>query len=144
MRWKRKNLLYKNKSFSCCLIFLAFFRVMSKTHNSKLLLRVSVHLPRQTIQQLYQNKISTAMVCYNSQLWCRQIVWILWWCRWRNVFDDSTFNSVKFISLVILSKMSNLDFQIKIIFWQENTFFNYICKFVCEEAHLADDCELPP
>ena len=60
------------------------------------------------------------------------------------MFDDSTFNSVKFISLVILSKMSNLDFQIKIIFWQENTFLNYICKFVCEEAHLADDCKLPP
>ena len=40
--------------------------------------------------------------------------------------------------------MSNSDFQIKIIFWQENTFFNYICKFVCEEADLADDCELPP
>ena len=40
--------------------------------------------------------------------------------------------------------MSNLDFQIKIIFWQENTFLNYIRKFVCEEAHLADDCELPP
>lgn len=60
------------------------------------------------------------------------------------MFDDSTLNSVKFISLVILSKMSNLDFQIKIIFWQEIIIFNHICKFVCEEAHLADDCELPP
>ena len=40
--------------------------------------------------------------------------------------------------------MSDLDFQIKIIFWQENNFFNHICKFVCEEAHLADDRELPP
>lgn len=39
------------------------------------------------------------------------------------MFDDSTFNSVKFISLVILSKMSNLDFQIKIIFWQEKDIF---------------------
>ena len=60
------------------------------------------------------------------------------------MFDDSTFNSVKFISLVILSKMSNLDFQIKIIFWQEIIFLIIYANLFVRKLIWLMTASFPP